>query len=127
MSDLPPEKIEKLQGVFDKLLAQNKKIRFMALVNKMGKNLVEKKQKGVKPLISKNKAQAMYMQLMLDITMRKELNPNMGKLKFIIAYRQKTEIITMPVKKYLVFISVQPDGVAKNIAKKTFAAIDKII
>jgi len=127
MSDLPPEKIEKLQGVFDKLLTQNKKIRFMTLVNKMGKNLVEKKQKGVKPLVSRNKAEAMYMQLMLDITMRKELNPNMGKLKFIIAYRQKTEIITMPVKKYLVFISVHPDGVAKNIAKKAFTAIDKVI
>lgn len=108
MSSIPPEKIEKLQGVFDKLLSANKHIRFIALVNKMGKSLVEKNQKRVKPLVTKSKSQAMYMQLMLDITMRKELNPNMGKLKFIIAYREKTQIITIPVKKYLVFISVGP-------------------
>lgn len=127
MSDLSPEKIEKLQGLFDKLLNENKKIRFIALINKMGKNLVEKKQKRVKLLISKKKSQAMYMQLMLDITMRKDMNPNMGKLKYIIAYREKTEIITIPVKKYLVFISVTPNGVAKNIAKKTFVAIDKVV
>ena len=127
MSELTPKKIEKLQGVFDKLLTRNKTIRYIALVNSMGKNLVEKKQKRVKPLVSKNKAQTMYMQLMLDITMRKDLNPNMGKLKFIIAYREKTSVITIPVKKYLVFISVRPDGVAKEIAKKAFTAIDRIV
>lgn len=127
MSDLPPEKIEKLQGVFDKLLTRNKTIRYITLVNKMGKNLVEKKQKNVKPLVSKNKAQSMYMQLMLDITMRKDLNPDMGKLKFIVAYREKTSVITIPVKKYLVFISVRTDGVAKEIAKKASTAIDRIV
>jgi len=127
VSDLPPEKIEKLQGVFDKLLTRNKTIRYITLVNKMGKNLVEKKQKNVKPLVSKNKAQSMYMQLMLDITMRKDLNPDMGKLKFIVAYREKTSVITIPVKKYLVFISVRTDGVAKEIAKKASTAIDRIV
>lgn len=55
------------------------------------------------------------------------MNPNMGKLKYIIAYREKTEIITIPVKKYMVFISVTPNGVAKNITKKTFVAIDKVV
>lgn len=127
MSTLSSEKIEKLQGVFDKLLNANKHIRFIALVNKMGKSLVEKKQKGVKPLLTKGKAQAMYMQLMLDVTMRKDLNPNMGKLKFIIAYREKTQIITIPVKKYLVFISVGPKGIAKDVAKKAFTSIERIL
>ena len=69
----------------------------------------------------------MYMQLMLDITMRKDLNPDMGKLKFIVAYREKTSVITIPVKKYLVFISVRTDGVAKEIAKKASTAIDRIV
>lgn len=127
MSDLPPAKIEKLQGVFDKLLTRNKPIRYITLVNKMGKNIVEKKQRNVKSLVSKNKAQSMYMQLMLDITMRKDLNPNMGKLKFIVAYREKTSVITIPVKKYLVFISVRSDGMAKEIAKKAFIAINRTV
>ncbi len=127
MSELSAKKIEKLQGVFDRLLTHNKNIRFITLVNKMGNNLVEKKQKNVKSLISTNQAQSMYMQLMLDITMRKDLNTDMGKLKFIVAYREKTSVITIPVKKYLVFISVHPDGVAKEIAKKAFIAIGRVV
>lgn len=104
MVTLSPSQIELLDLSCEKLL-KNKGIRFVAVINKLGKKISGGFKDGVTPLVPTGKAQLHYMQLCLDVSMRKDLQKNLGDIECVIAERKKVNIICIPYKKHFVMIS----------------------
>lgn len=115
---LSSEKMEHLDSLCDKTL-EIKGVRFIAIIDKLGNKISGGFKKNIKPLIPRNKAQMHYMQLCLDISMRKDFQKNLGDLECVIAERKKANIICIPFKKHFLMISTD-----KYLNSKT--AISKI-
>ena len=51
----------------------------------------------------------LFMELALDLSMRKEFDNSLGNISAIVSYRNKTNIITIPHENNLMLISSEPE------------------
>lgn len=89
----------------DTLLA-NQKIRTICIVDHLGNLVFEKNQKDqVFPLSDKN-SQSLFIQSVLDVALKKDFDEQIGLLKFNVSYRNKVNIITIPIFGHVILMSV---------------------
>lgn len=120
------QEIESLEFASSKLLEMDK-IRHVAVINKLGHLIAGNFKPGVERYLDDDKVRTVYMQLMLDLRMRQELDDILGPLDYIISKRKKVTIICVPTEDHLVVISaereIDPDKVVKR-AEELFDIID---
>ena len=120
------KEVESLEFASKKLLDENK-TRHVAVINKLGKFVAGASKKGVEKYLDDEKVKMVYMQLMLDLRMRQELDEILGPVDYIIARRKKITIISVPTENYLIVISTERDADSEKIvstAEKLFDIID---
>ena len=120
------KEVESLETACKKLLEENK-IRHVAVINKLGKLVTGSSKEGIAKYLDDEKVKMVYMQLMLDLRMRQELDEILGPIDYIIARRKKITIISVPTENYLIVISTEREADSKkiiNLAEKLFDIID---
>lgn len=120
------KEVESLESASEKLLEEDK-IRHVAVINKLGKLVAGASKKGIERYLDDEKVKMVYMQLMLDLRMRQELDEILGPVDYIIARRKKITIISVPTENYLIVISTERDADSEKIvstAEKLFDIID---
>jgi len=85
-------------------------IRFAAIINKNGRKIAG----GINPKIlplerNEQKLEMLFMEIALDLSMRKEFNESLGKIQAIVSYRERTNIITIPHQDNLLLLSSYPE------------------
>ncbi len=98
------------------------KIRFVGVINQMGKKIAGGFNEGVKSFLPDKDNQIMYVQLMLEYMMRKDFDKQLGKIDYIVSRRSNLTMISIPTKEYLVLISSERDADTQEIIKNVNSA-----
>ena len=96
-------------------------IRFVGVINNMGRLIVGDYKKGIVP-IAEIELYKMCMEHALEVFMKKDLDDILGPLDYIVSKRKNIAIITIPVNNHLVLISAEPNAkiepIIENILQK---------
>lgn len=85
-------------------------IRFAAIINKNGRKIAGGFGNKIIPLESDvQKMDMLFMELALDLSMRKEFDNSLGSINVIVSYRDKATIITIPQQEDLILLSAEPE------------------
>jgi len=85
-------------------------IRFAAIINKKGRKIAGGFSPKIIPLEKdEKKLEMLFMEIALDLSMRREFNDSLGKMKAVVSFRDKTNIITIPQGESFMLISSEPE------------------
>lgn len=112
---------EELEKSCQKILTLPK-IRFVGVLNKMGNKIAGGFKEGVTSLLPEKENRRMYVQLMLEYLMRKEFDEGLGPIDYIVSRRSNVTMISIPIKEYLILISVERDANAQEIIRQVNSA-----
>jgi len=91
-------------------MSQISGIRFAAIINSKGRKIAGGFSSNITPLEKdKQKMEMLFMEVALDLSMRKEFDNTLGNINAIVSYRNKTNIITIPHQDNLMLISSEPE------------------
>ncbi len=79
----------------------------VAVINRLGRPVARSFKGGINRLLDDEKLAMVYMQLYLDYSMRKELDPILGQIDYITSRRKNLTMISVPIKEYLVLITAE--------------------
>ena len=125
MMKMPDEQIQALEGACDTLLAVPK-MRFVGVINKLGKLVVGRFGEGVTSHLSDKEDGMAYMELAMEIFLREEFDDKLGSIDYVLSKRKKVNIISMPIGNYLILISTERDADVDSIVKLTSEVFTKI-
>ena len=100
---LPKSVIEELENNCDKIL-KDKDVKFFGVVNNLGNLVAGRFQDRIKPIGTNNTRKMMYMQLKLDLNMRKDYDDLYGPVQYVISKRRDAEKISIPIGNYMVLV-----------------------
>ena len=126
MMKMPDEQIQALEGACNTLLALPN-MRFIGVINKLGKLVVGKFGEGVSSHLSDKEDGMAYMELAMEIFLREEFNDKLGEIDYVLSKRKKVNIISMPIGKHLILISTEPDADVNSIVKLTNEVFTKVL
>ena len=92
-------------------------IRFVGIVNNMGRQVAGGYKEGITPLVD-DKGLKMCMEYTLQMFMTKDLDAQLGCTEYIIAKRNKVKIISIPIKNNMILISTESDADDKHTIQK---------
>ena len=85
-------------------------IRFTAIINKNGRKISGGFNPRITPLEKDDqKMEMLFMEIALDLSMRKEFDNSLGIINAIVSYRDRVNIITIPYRDNLILISAEPE------------------
>ncbi|MFB5597599.1 MAG: DUF6659 family protein [Nitrosopumilaceae archaeon] len=116
MAQLTLKQNQTLEQACKKML-ENEEIRFCGVINSLGHLVAGGFKEGVTPHESDGKRRMMYMQLILEVNMRREYNETLGPIEYISSKRGKVLMISVPIFDHLVLISADPNSDAQKIAQ----------
>lgn len=109
----------------DTLLA-NQKIRYICIIDKIGNLVFEKNQNEECFLLSNNKSRSLFIQSVLDVALKKDFDEQIGLLKYNISYRDKINIITVPIFGHVILLSVYAHENCELIAQTTINIFEMV-
>ena len=92
-------------------------IRFCGIVNKLGRLIAGGFKQDIIPYVTDEKNRTIYMQLCLELSMRKEYDDLLGPIEYIAAKRKKVTMISIPIQSYFMILSVEPFVDSEKIVK----------
>lgn len=119
------EKISSLENACAQLV-QMDTVRHVAVINKLGRPVVDRSKPGIPRLLDDEKIRMVYMQMMLDLQMRRELDDILGPIDYITSRRKNIMIISVPTANHLVLISADKDTSSSEIIKRAEELFDII-
>ena len=102
-------------------LFRDDRIRFVGVINNMGKLIAGGFNKGIVSMETEEQRRMLYMQMALEIAMRKDFDDTLGKINYIATNRRNVVMISIPMNNHVVLISAEPTATAEQIIKKAYA------
>lgn len=96
----------------------------VAVINRLGRPVARSFKGGINRLLNDEKLAMVYMQLYLDYSMRKELDPILGQIDYITSRRKSLTMISVPSKNYLILITAERNCDEKKIIKQAEKLFD---
>ncbi len=96
-------------------LLDDSQIRFVGVINKMGNLVAGGFEEGVEPFQNYEKQRMLYMQTVLEISMRREFNLDLGEVNYTASNRNKALMITIPFDDKIILVSATPDASTERI------------
>ena len=73
------------------------------------------------------KQRMLYMQMVLEISMRKEFDSALGEVNYTASNRNKALVITIPLEDKIVLVSSDPDASTKRIVARINDVFDNSV
>lgn len=109
------------------ILLGDDQIRFAGVINKMGNLIAGGFRKDVKPFQNDAKQRMLYMQMVLEISMRREFDLDLGDVNYTASKRNKALMITVPIEDRIVLVSTIPDASTERIVAKINDVFDYFV
>jgi len=122
---LPKSVIEELENNCDKIL-KDKDVKFFGVVNNLGNLVAGRFQDRIKPIGTNNTRKMMYMQLKLDLNMRKDYDDLYGPVQYVISKRRDAEKISIPIGNYMVLV-ITKIGFKESKINKIISVFEPIL
>lgn len=116
-STLDIHKYLQLENKCQKLL-KNDEIRFVGIINNMGNLIAGGFSEDIDLLETNEQRRKLYMQIALEISMRKDFDNTLGKINYISTNRDNVLMIIVPMNGYAVLISAKPSSIDEQIISK---------
>lgn len=107
MSLLKSEQIIDLERAC-KQVTSSDGIRFCGIINNKGRLVAGGFKTDIIPHENDEHRQMLYMELALDLSMRKEFDNTLGRIKSITSKRENANLISIPFDENLILISTEP-------------------
>lgn len=108
MAFLPDSKLQEIEKNC-KLILENDDIEFIGVINNMGNMIAGGFREGVVPVGTDEIRKMMYMQLKLDLNMRKDYDILYGPVSYVVSKRTKAEKISIPIGDYMILLIANLD------------------
>ena len=109
-----------------KELLNDDQIRFAGIINKLGNLIAGGFKDGISPFMPEEHLRMMYMQMVLEISMRKDFDASLGEINYITALRNKALMISLPIDDHLLLISAEPTAITERLITKALRVFGKI-
>ncbi len=103
------------------------KVRFCGVINNMGNLIAGRFREGLTPHEDDYKRRSMYMQLSLEVAMRREHDDTLGPVEYLASKRGKVLMVSMPILDHIILISAEPDASPENVVKKAHHLFGKLL
>jgi len=103
MSVLPNHKLAKLEKKCNQIL-KNDSIKFVGVINSLGNLIAGGFKKDTTMIGTESLQKMMYMQLKLDLDMRKEYDELYGPVNYVLSKRRHAEKFTIPIGNYMILL-----------------------
>ncbi len=120
------EQIKLIEKACDEIL-KDKGVRFVGVINKMGRLVVGRYNTSIKSHLLDNEDQMVYMQLAMEIFLRQEFDKKLGSVDYVLSKRKKVNMISIPVEKYLVLVSTEPGIDVDKTFKETIDRLAPVL
>ena len=101
------------------LILEYNGVKFVGVVNYLGNLIAGGFKKGITPIGDENTRRMMYMQLKLDLTMRKDYDEFFGPVDYVVSKRGKISKISIPIKKHMIVLITNKGINYESLIKKT--------
>lgn len=82
-------------------------VRFAGIINWMGNRVAGGFSTDIAPLVNEQKEHMMYMQLVLELNMRSEFDPELGKVNYLYSKRDNVSMISIPKKGFFILLATE--------------------
>ena len=93
-------------------------IRFVGVVNNMGNLIAGGLSNRVDWIETDEKRRMLYMQMALEISMRKEFDNTLGEINYVSTNRKNIMMITIPLNNHILLISAKRTAFVEEIIAK---------
>lgn len=98
-----------------KEILKEPQVRFVGIINRMGRLVVGEYRSDVKSHLLDKEDEMVYMQLAMEIFLRQEFDKKLGPIDYVLSKRKKVNMISIPIEKYLVLVSTEPTANVDNV------------
>ena len=99
-------------------LLEDEQFRFAGIINKLGNLIAGGFRHEIIPFETKEKSRMMYMQMVLEVSMRREFDETLGEIDYIASKRKNALMISIPMNEELLLISASPYSVVEEIVSE---------
>jgi hypothetical protein len=92
-----------------KIIEIDSRIRYVGLINEKGRQVAGGMKPGIMSLEESRDNEMIYLQLALQLKMRKSFDEAFGPVKFSLAYRDKLVIMSFPVNEHVLLVSSEKE------------------
>jgi uncharacterized protein DUF6659 len=101
-------------------------IRFVGIINKMGKLVAGGMKQGLKSMENNEKSLELYLEFVLKNEMNKDFDLEFGKTIYSFSEREKIKLASFPLDdNYLLRVSMDKDGAHNEIIEKILELFEK--
>ena len=93
-------------------------VRFVGIIDKMGNLIEDRFRDGVVPFENDAKRRMLYMQMVLEILMRRDFDSSLGPIDYVASHRKKGLMISIPFNEYVIVMSGEPALEIQKILSK---------
>jgi hypothetical protein len=113
------------KNICNSILDMDDKIRFVGIVNKGGEVIEGGFKKGIEPLLNDKEEQEMYLQSLSNMTFFQSFSKKFGPVDYIITKQKKITMITFPMVKDILCISITTETNIDKIRDQIEDFLDK--
>ena len=99
-------------------LLSNDEIRFVGVINRMGNLIAGGISDGIDLIETDEKRRKLYLQIALEISMRKDFDDTLGKINYVATNRDNVLMIAVPMSNHVLLISAKSTSIAEQIISK---------
>lgn len=108
-------------------ICNQSKVRFCGVVNSMGRLVAGGLKEGIAPLENEDQRQMLYIQSYLEMSMKRDFDDTLGKVDYMITYRENLALIYIPLKEnYLLLLSTEKNAEIKQIIQVAISLFDQV-
>jgi len=108
MSILSSHKLAKIEKKCNQIL-KNDNLKFVGVINSLGNLIAGGFKKDTTMIGTENLQKMMYMQLKLDLDMRKDYDELYGPVSYVLSKRRHAEKFTIPIGDCMVLLITEPN------------------
>ena len=109
-----------------KEMLQDHNIRFLGFIDNMGRQIAGGYKEGLVRLVD-DEEHKMCIQHVLGFVLTKDLDESLGEVDYLISKRKKVCMITIPLQKYVILMSVERNADVERIVEKTVKLFENIL
>jgi hypothetical protein len=99
-----------IKSIYDFLLSLDNKIRFVGFIDDMGKLVYGGMRPGITSLERETESIKLYMEYALINKIHSDFDSMLGKIIYSLTIREKIKVLTFPLEKYILRISLERDA-----------------
>ncbi|WP_161486325.1 DUF6659 family protein [Candidatus Nitrosocosmicus hydrocola] len=112
------DKVTDYKQIYESILTLDEKIRFVGIINDLGRLVYGGMRPGVMSLESETESIKIYMEFALISKLHTDFDSKLGEVFYSLTVRKKIKMLSFPVSDHIIRISLERDADHEKIANE---------